>query len=63
MFVLKGCPRCRGDLARDHDDELTCIQCGRALGRSQRAALFVVLQGQQPFRESRVWDRVVQQSA
>lgn len=28
MFVLKGCPRCRGDLYREIDDELICLQCG-----------------------------------
>jgi hypothetical protein len=29
MFVLKGCPRCGGDLFSGIDDEFTCIQCGK----------------------------------
>ena len=32
MFLLKGCPRCTGDLYMDRNDEagpeLYCIQCG-----------------------------------
>jgi hypothetical protein len=28
MLVLKGCPRCRGDLSSGLDDEVSCIQCG-----------------------------------
>lgn len=31
MLILKGCPRCRGDLKvdRDHDGPyLLCLQCG-----------------------------------
>ena len=31
MFILKGCPRCGGDLSRGLDDEVTCLQCGHAL--------------------------------
>jgi hypothetical protein len=28
MLLLKGCPRCGGDLATGFDDDLCCIQCG-----------------------------------
>ena len=28
MFALKSCPRCRGDLHKTLDDEITCLQCG-----------------------------------
>jgi uncharacterized Zn finger protein (UPF0148 family) len=28
MLVLKGCPRCGGDLSSGFDDEVSCIQCG-----------------------------------
>ncbi|HVC30357.1 MAG TPA: hypothetical protein VND24_04155 [Steroidobacteraceae bacterium] len=31
MFALKSCPRCRGDLYKTLDDEITCIQCGHSL--------------------------------
>lgn len=31
MFVLKSCPRCRGDLNTGLDGEFTCIQCGYEL--------------------------------
>jgi ribosomal protein S27AE len=31
MILLKSCPRCRGDLVREHlpgEAELVCLQCG-----------------------------------
>ncbi|HTE85741.1 MAG TPA: hypothetical protein VK821_13510 [Dehalococcoidia bacterium] len=34
MVLLKGCPRCGGDLVRDLDDALSCLQCGHELAMS-----------------------------
>jgi hypothetical protein len=39
MFLLKGCPRCGGDLASGLDDDVTCIQCGHELGGLGQEAL------------------------
>jgi hypothetical protein len=39
MLVLKGCPRCRGDLllTRFYDDHtLSCLQCGYLRNLQQR---------------------------
>ncbi|MGD9893479.1 MAG: hypothetical protein AB7R89_07030 [Dehalococcoidia bacterium] len=43
-MVLKGCPKCRGDLSLDHELQdrtldLVCIQCGYRLPSSEREAL------------------------
>lgn len=39
MFILKGCPRCGGDLSLGLDDEVTCLQCGHELPPSGKEAL------------------------
>jgi len=39
MFILKGCPRCGGDLQTGIDDDLTCIQCGKDLSGEERTQL------------------------
>jgi uncharacterized membrane protein YvbJ len=39
MFVLKGCPRCGGDLNTGLDDDVTCIQCGHELTRPAAEAV------------------------
>jgi hypothetical protein len=28
MIAFKACPRCRGDMCHDGEDELSCLQCG-----------------------------------
>jgi hypothetical protein len=39
MFVLKSCPRCRGDLNGGLDGEFSCIQCGYELKPDERNRL------------------------
>ncbi|HTE87304.1 MAG TPA: hypothetical protein VK821_21555 [Dehalococcoidia bacterium] len=39
MFLLKGCPRCGGDLSVDLEDEAICIQCGHEMSGFGREAL------------------------
>ena len=39
MFMLKGCPRCRGDLYTGLDDEISCMQCGYELRPGERDLL------------------------
>lgn len=39
MFVLKACPRCRGDLNAGLDGEFTCIQCGYELNPDERTRM------------------------
>lgn len=39
MFVLKSCPRCRGDLNGGLDGEFSCIQCGYELRPDERVRL------------------------
>lgn len=39
MFVLKACPRCRGDLNVGLDSEFTCIQCGYELKSDERTRM------------------------
>jgi hypothetical protein len=39
MFILKGCPRCAGDLFTGIDDDLTCMQCGKDVGPELQAQL------------------------
>ena len=34
---LHGCPRCHGDLFRDEEGLLACLQCGRAFRATQVA--------------------------
>ncbi len=44
MLLLKGCPRCHGDLALDRDARtafLYCVQCGHILSTAQETALRV----------------------
>ncbi len=44
MYWLKACPRCHGDLraVQDLDGiEVSCIQCGKYLTESQKAALYL----------------------
>jgi uncharacterized protein (DUF983 family) len=36
MFILKACPRCRGDLYSSFDDDLTCMQCGKDVTATER---------------------------
>lgn len=43
MFVLKACPRCRGDLNVGLDSEVTCIQCGYDLRPEERNHLITRL--------------------
>jgi putative hemolysin len=41
MLLLKGCPRCHGDLVLDQDARtayLYCVQCGHILSRDQERA-------------------------
>jgi hypothetical protein len=33
MFLLKSCPRCRGDLNLTLECELVCLQCGHEVPR------------------------------
>jgi hypothetical protein len=33
MFLLKSCPRCRGDLNLTLERELVCLQCGHEVPR------------------------------
>src|SRR5215208_1292605 len=33
MFLLKSCPRCRGDLNVSLEGELVCLQCGHEVPR------------------------------
>ncbi|HEY7294878.1 MAG TPA: hypothetical protein VH916_07535 [Dehalococcoidia bacterium] len=47
MFILKGCPKCKGDLAAESsnrrmeaDDDVTCIQCGYRLRVEEQRRLF-----------------------
>ncbi len=47
MFILKGCPKCKGDLAAESssrrmeaDDDVTCIQCGYHLRPEEQRRLF-----------------------
>ncbi|HLZ73124.1 MAG TPA: hypothetical protein VKV26_24740 [Dehalococcoidia bacterium] len=47
MFILKGCPKCKGDLAAESsrrrmeaDDDVTCIQCGYHLRPDEQQSLF-----------------------
>lgn len=39
MFILKGCPRCAGDLQTGIDDDLTCIQCGKDISGDEKTKL------------------------
>jgi hypothetical protein len=42
MLLLKGCPRCQGDLTLEHDGATTyleCVQCGYIIHRSQEQAM------------------------
>ncbi|MFN8559776.1 MAG: hypothetical protein U0531_21325 [Dehalococcoidia bacterium] len=39
MFVLKACPRCRGDLNVGLDLEFSCIQCGYELRPAERTQM------------------------
>ena len=46
MFWLKGCPRCAGDLFRDHDQYglfVSCMQCGlsRDLSNQQEEPVLI----------------------
>lgn len=47
MFILKGCPKCNGDLAAetglrrlDGDSDVTCIQCGYYLRPEESRNVF-----------------------
>jgi hypothetical protein len=55
MFILKACPKCRGDLLtsarlRDLDakSEVSCLQCGYVLQPAQSAKLFTLLPRREP---------------
>ncbi len=42
MLLLKGCPRCHGDLTLESDGNTTyleCMQCGHVINRAQEQAL------------------------
>jgi hypothetical protein len=42
MLLLKGCPRCHGDLTLESDGDVTyleCVQCGHIITRSQERAM------------------------
>jgi hypothetical protein len=42
MLLLKGCPRCHGDLTLEHDGGTTyleCVQCGHIINRAQEQAM------------------------
>ncbi|HEX6122588.1 MAG TPA: hypothetical protein VFY89_05480 [Ktedonobacterales bacterium] len=42
MLLLKACPRCRGDLVLETDDDLAylaCVQCGHILTDAEERAL------------------------
>jgi hypothetical protein len=39
MFAFKSCPRCQGDVYRDREGELTCLQCGHELRQDELVAL------------------------
>jgi hypothetical protein len=42
MLLLKGCPRCQGDLTLEHDGKTTyleCVQCGHIINRVQERAM------------------------
>ena len=43
MFVMKACPRCRGDLSLGLDNEITCLQCGYELKPAERGELLARL--------------------
>ena len=43
MIALKSCPRCRGDLSLDLDNELACIQCGYETRPEERSQLIARL--------------------
>lgn len=45
MFILKACPRCKGDLAADtrrlrEEADVACIQCGYYLRPAEQQRLF-----------------------
>jgi len=47
MFILKGCPKCHGDLAAETslrraeaDADVVCIQCGYSLRPGETRGLF-----------------------
>lgn len=47
MFILKACPKCKGDLAAETslrrmevDDDVVCIQCGYYLRPDETRGLF-----------------------
>lgn len=47
MFILKGCPKCKGDLAAEtslrrmtDDADVACIQCGYYLRPDEQQRLF-----------------------
>lgn len=64
MFILKGCPKCKGDLAAetglrqlDGDDDVSCIQCGYALRPEESRTVFGRLM-QRPVRLQPAYARV-----
>jgi hypothetical protein len=48
MFASKACPRCHGDIYRNREAELTCLQCGYELAHPERAALLARLATRRP---------------
>jgi hypothetical protein len=50
MFILKGCPKCKGDLAAEtnlrrltDDADIACLQCGYYLRPDEQHRLFARL--------------------
>jgi hypothetical protein len=41
MIVFKSCPRCRGDLLLDMEEEITCLQCGYELRPAEKEPILV----------------------
>lgn len=53
MFILKGCPRCHGDLCQDSDvygDYMVCLQCGYYLSDNE-VELFAMDAGLYPVKQ------------
>jgi uncharacterized protein YbaR (Trm112 family) len=48
VVAFKACPRCRGDLYQDAEQEIVCLQCGHELGRREHHEFVARLNARQP---------------
>jgi hypothetical protein len=56
MFLLKGCPKCGGDIRLEHDEygdtDLVCLQCSYYLRGAERAEALSRLRAGSPLIRS-----------